>query len=158
MDEEGHVKKIYTYSTKTLPLTLKFNDTINIQLQNVNVQGTLTDIQTKTLIRVTKYFICKCLRHSLFLVFRNLLVFFSSSSFFFYVHHWHDGEKHCGVCPYQCTAYWIQLFLNLFAKKTASSHPEEPSEHMWRSSSCPKDSCKDGHILNHVRVTLWRPW
>lgn len=83
MDEEGHVKKIYTYSTKTLPLTLKFNDTINIQLQNVNVQGTLTDIQTKTLIRVTKYFICKCLRHSLFLVFRNLLVFFFF--FFFFV-------------------------------------------------------------------------
>lgn len=37
------------------------------------------------------------------------------------MHHWHYGEKHCGVCPYQCTAYWIQLFLNLMVKKTVDN-------------------------------------
>lgn len=73
MNQTGRTwKNIYIFY-QTLPLTLKVNDSINIQLQNVNVQ---TDIQTKTLIRVTKFFICKCLRHSLFLVFKNLLVFF----------------------------------------------------------------------------------
>lgn len=51
---------------------------------------------------------------SLFWSFRNLLVFFVVFlfCFIFYVHYWHYGEKHCGVCPYQCTAYWIQLSLN----------------------------------------------
>lgn len=45
--KEGQWKKICTYITKTLRLTLKFNDSINIQLQDVNVQGNKTDTETE---------------------------------------------------------------------------------------------------------------
>lgn len=42
---------IYTHiSPKTLPRTLKLNDSVNIQLQDVNVQVTKTDTETETLI------------------------------------------------------------------------------------------------------------
>lgn len=80
--------------------------------------------QKKTLIRVAKYFHMQVFKTFSLFGLQELACFFVFFLFFFffYVHHWHYGEKHCGVCPYQCTAYWIQLLVNLMAKKTVGSH------------------------------------
>lgn len=84
MNTQGRtVKKKYTYITKTLRLTLKFNGSINIQLQDVNVQGTKTNTETENTDQSKQ--VCKCLRHSLFLVFRNLLIFCLFFHFYFFM-------------------------------------------------------------------------
>lgn len=111
-----------------------------------------TDIKTKTLIRVTKY-LCKFfLRHSLFLVYRNLLV----CLFFFLflcalLTLWWKALRCLPLLLHSLldsTKWWRRLRVNT---------PKEQSQHMWQSPSCLKDSCKDGRILQRVRVTLRRP-
>lgn len=69
-----------------------------------------------------------------------------------------NGEKkHCGVRPYQRTAYWEKLFF--LPNGFGGQRPPKPSSPPGSDTppAVPADSCEDGRILSHVRVTARCP-